>query len=358
MRCSSLPVLALTLLLALPPALGATSHMNLAFFVNEIPDSEDGGFEPHVIVGPGPDGTGEVLYIDSPNGLASQLSGNLWRSDDGGNTWEIKPKDFGNMGASGDSYTAVASDGTLYFTDLYGVTVTIDVSTDGGDSWFQNPWGGSRIGDDRQWFVMGPTVDGLPGMRDQTLYLSYNSLDGLVVDRYSFDPYAIIKVPGPPVTNNVYARDYFAVDQNDGTVYLPNYEGDSVALYRSSDGGVTWDALTVATGTGDVQHIFIGADVDAAGNLYLVWCDQRNVTLAVSTDRGDSWAFHSVTDTPGTRVLPWITAGDAGMVGLNWVETSDVGDCNELDSNWSVLAAVCVNATAPDPQFIVTPVLE
>jgi hypothetical protein len=85
---------------------------DMEFFILEIPNSVGEGFEPHILVGPGIDGN-EWLYIDSPTGLGSQLSGNLWISKDGGLTWEFKETGRPpiNYGGSGDSYRqAVAPD--------------------------------------------------------------------------------------------------------------------------------------------------------------------------------------------------------------------------------------------------------
>ena len=146
---------------------------DMEFFVLEVPGSQGEGFEPHILVGPGIDGE-EWLYIDSPTGLGSSLSGNLWISKDGGYTWEFKEtgRPPTNYGGSGDSYTAVFEDGTIVYTDLYGFTVTADTSFDGGDTWVQNPLASIPWLDDRQWFEIGPTI----GAGDpQTLYLNYNS---------------------------------------------------------------------------------------------------------------------------------------------------------------------------------------
>ncbi|HID74008.1 MAG TPA: PKD domain-containing protein, partial [Thermoplasmata archaeon] len=338
-------------------ATGATVHTELDFFVNEIPDSIGGGFEPHIIAAPGPGGTGEVYYIDSPNGLRSQKSGNLWRSDDHGVSWTFKAKQLGNLGGSGDSYTEVASDGTLYYTDLYGATVTVDTSTDGGDTWIQNPVASTRVIDDRQWLAIGPTVNGLPGMQDETLYLSYNTVEGLVIDRSRITKQALVWEPSVTVTTNTRARDFMAVDRNDGTVYLPNYDGDALYMYVSTDGAMSFDQYKVTDTTNDIQNIFVAIDIDTLGNVYLAWTDQREITMARSTDKGQNWDLFTVTDTNGTRVLPGITAGGPGMVGLTWYETSDVGDCNDLNSTWSLYAAISVDALSDDPTFLITPVL-
>ena len=84
-------------------------HTDIEFFVLELPDSVGEGFEPHILAGPGYNTDEEWLYIDSPTGLGSGVSGNLWISKDGGYTWEYKytGRAFGSeLGGSGDSYSA------------------------------------------------------------------------------------------------------------------------------------------------------------------------------------------------------------------------------------------------------------
>jgi PKD repeat protein len=337
--------------------------------VKELENSVEGGFEPHILAGPGIDGN-EWFYIDSPTGLGSGESGNLWISKDGGETWEKKNtgRQSINLGGSGDSYTAVASDGTIYYTDLYLVTVTVDVSYDGGETFIQNPQASVVPIDDRQWLGIGPSAGFSPG--SETLYLSYNQIPGgLYIQRAVFTPAGFAWVPGNfgrPVTTDVGSRDYFVVDHNDGTLFLPNFNGDQLEMFISTDGANTFtrtEVFTPDSGDNDpVQNIFTAVDVDNAGNVYLIWCNKAHVFMSVSEDRGQSWRIFQVTNTTGTRVLPWIAAGDSGRVGLTWYETPAEGDSDieaEMEgANWTVEAAICVDALSEDPTFLLTTVQE
>jgi hypothetical protein len=212
---------------------------------------------------------------------------------------------------------------------------------------------------------MGPTVGGLPGSQAETLYMIYNDIpQGLVIQRSRWTSQGLIWVMGNnrmPVTTNAGSRDYFAVDETDGTIYLPNKDGGGIAMYVSTDGANSFTRHQVLTTNEDIQNIFIAADVDNEGNVYLTWTNQDHVFLGVSTDQGANWAITQVTDTNGTRVLPWLVVGDPGRVALTWYDTRDTeeGTSDEKEyANWSAKAAITTNAFADEISFLITPILE
>ncbi len=343
--------------------LEATEHRDIDFFVDEIPGSAGEGFEPHIVAGPGIYGE-EWLYIDSPTGIGGGQSGNLWISKDHGDTWE--PHEYGrNALGSGDSYTAIGADGTIYYTDLYLWSSTIDTSKDGGNTWIRNPLATvTRVGD-RQWLSMGPTVGTLPGSQSETLYMVYNDIPlGLVIQRSQWSSRGFMWTMGnnrQAVTSNVGSRDHFCVDQVDGTIYLPNKESGMITVYVSQDGADSFTRKEVTSDAGDAQNIFIASDVDLEGNLYLTWSTQEDVFMAVSQDKGDQWVITNVTDTPGTRVLPWITVGDPGRVALTWYDTNATGEISdevEEDVEWGTYVAITTNAFAENVSFVISPVIE
>jgi len=333
----------------------------LDFLVDEIPDSTGEGFEPHIISGPGIDGR-EWYYIDSPTGLGGGQSGNLWISKDYGASWEPHPYGRNALG-SGDSYTAIARDGTIYFTDLYLWSSTIDTSKNGGETWLRNPLATvTRVGD-RQWLAMGPTVEGYPGSQAETLYMIYNDIpQGLVIQRSRITSQGLAWVMGNarmPVSSETGSRDHFAVDTRDGTIYLPNKDSGGIGVYVSDDGANSFTRHQVIDTDEDIQNIFIAADIDNDGNVYLTWSNQQHVFMGVSTDKGVSWTTAQVTTTNGTRVLPWVVAGDAGRVAFTWYDTVQEGLSDELESaNWSVRAAITTDALAEKPEFIFTPIID
>ena len=330
----------------------------MTFSVAEVPNSVGGGFEPHILAAPGVDGR-QWIYIDSPTGLGSKKSGNLYISKDAGDTWAYSTKGIvsGSWIGSGDSYTAVAKDGTIYFTDLLLVTATIQTSRDGGQNWVRNPVASVTPLDDRQWIDLGPTINGNVVSNSQTLYMVYNQLNtGLWIMKSEYTNLGIAWTPGGrgrAITKDVAARDLMAIDQHDGTIYLASTGSAGLYMYVSTDGATTFTKVKVKDGAvDDFENIFVVDAVDNAGNVYLAWTDQHNITLAASQDKGQSWRFMNIVSGNGTRVLPWVTAGDAGRVGVVWYETNETGSSDNLDNaSWGVMAAVTPDAFADNVTF-------
>jgi hypothetical protein len=346
----------------MPEDILSTVHRKIDFNATMIPNTEGDGFEPHILAGPGIDGR-EWLYADAPTGWLGGQSGNLWISKDHGDTWG--EYNYGrNAGGSGDSYTAIAKDGTIYYTDLYLWSSTIDTSKDGGETWIRNPLATvTRIGD-RQWLNMGPTAGTFPGARSETLYMTYNSIpQGLIIQRAQWTSRGFFWTMGnhrTPVVTEVGSRDAFCVDPTDGTIYLPNKESGEIAVYVSTDGADSFTRYTVLSTEDDAQNIFIAGDVDPDGNVYLTWSTQAHMYLGVSTSKGQDWNIIQVTDTNGTRVMPWVTAGDPGRVALTWYDTTDVNGSSDekTDANWSVQAAITTDALADNVSFLISPIMD
>lgn len=341
-----------------PDAIIINATDTMTFFVVEVPGSVGGGFEPHILAAPGVDGK-QWYYVDSPTGLGSKESGWLWVSKDYGETWQFCSKGLlsGSWAGSGDSYTTVTKDGVIYFTDLLLATSTIQTSSDGGTTWVRNPVASVTPIDDRQWLSVGPTVGGNPLSKKETVYMSYNQIPtGLWIMCSQFTSLGLgwrAGNRGRPITADTHARDVMSVDSHDGTIYLPNTETSSLAMYVSTDGGTSFTRKKVIDGgPEEFQSIFVVSDEDEAGNVYLGWTDERNVTMAVSQDKGDSWRFLTAQSGNGTRVLPWIAAGDNGRVGMVWYETNETGLSDELASaTWDVMAAVTEDVFAPNVTF-------
>ncbi|HID74285.1 MAG TPA: PKD domain-containing protein, partial [Thermoplasmata archaeon] len=308
------------------------------------------------LAGLGIDGN-QWYYVDSPTGLgnAEGQGGNLWISKDHGVTWEWCDKDMATgTGRSGDSYTAVSKNGVIYYTDLYLSTASVDFSMDGGEMWIQNPLASVYPVVDRQWLMIGPDRSG-----GQMLYFSFNQLaSGLVMVKSRMIGGAAIDWQpcngGLPITSDVGSRDNFAVDQENGNIYHANYQSDGIYCYVSRDLADSFEAVKVHDETvhAKVQNTFIQIDVDNAGNVYMMWSSREHVMLGISTDEGASWTIRQVTESNGTRVLPWIAAGDEGRIAMAWYETNDMGNPNNLDDSiWDFVVAISVNALDEDPLY-------
>ncbi|HID71116.1 MAG TPA: exo-alpha-sialidase, partial [Thermoplasmata archaeon] len=289
---------ALLLLLSLLPAEGKVIFVEKDFTVKELPDSVGQGFEPHILAGEGIDGK-QWYYVDSPTGLGNTQGGNLWISKDYGESWQWYDKDT-VLGTSGDSYTATSKDGVIYYTDLYLSTASVDFSLDGGETWIANPLASEYVIVDRQWLVVGPNSVGA-----ENLYFAFNQLAvGLVMVKsqlISTTGGALDWVPcnnGLPISSDVASRDNFAVDQNNGNIYIANYQSNGIFCYISKDEGESFTGVKVFDETehAKVQNTFIQIDVDTAGNVYMMWSSRDHIMLAVSQDEGSSWDVKQVTE--------------------------------------------------------------
>ncbi len=354
-------VIAVGLLMAVAllsvPVEGAVEVVDKKFHVMVIPDSDEEGFEPHILAGPSIDGQ-QWYYVDSPTGLSNQngQGGNLWISKDYGETWDWYDKDMATgTGRSGDSYTAIKADGTIYYTDLYLSTASVDWSNDGGESWVQNPAGSVYPIVDRQWFQIGPG----PGDGGEMLYFSYNELaSGLhMVKSRMIASQGIDWQPcnsGLPISTDVGSRDNFVVDPTTGEVYHANWQSNGIYCYVSTNYAESFTGYEVEGGTihAAAQNTFIDMDVDLAGNVYMMWSSREHIKLGISRDKGQTWDVSEVTVENGTRVFPWIAAGSEGRIAMAWYDTNESGNPNNLDDAvWDYIVAISINALDEDPLY-------
>src|ERR1043166_3075699 len=143
---------------------GLIALLLAALLLNRSAMKAQGGFTaPVVVTGentaePGIDvGPGGLIYINAPAGILSNLPGSasfLFRSSDGGATWTQTPNGVRNLfPGGGDSDVAVdATDGTIYYSDLWLGSSTVSVSHDQGETWTASPLDGVIV-EDRQWLA-------------------------------------------------------------------------------------------------------------------------------------------------------------------------------------------------------------
>ena len=120
----------------------------------------------------------------------------------------------------------------------------------------------------------------------------------------------------------------------DGTAYVPNPSCNrglnplalgEPGLVRSIDGGISWQARTVAGAQGSGSSdpaIGIGEN----GRIYLGYEDHGRAGVAASQDRGDTWEFIRDVSSPlGLKhiVFPQVTSGDSNraLVGRSTRQT-------------------------------------
>jgi photosystem II stability/assembly factor-like uncharacterized protein len=228
-------------------------------------------------------------------------AGGVWRSDNGGRTWQSTAQ--GLPGGQSSSITALAvarRPGTVFAgTEANGVFKSVD----GGASW--TPANHGLPGGAVQALTLAPSDP-------RTLYVSllygiFRSTDGGA----SWTPAG---APGPaeaPITG-------LAVDPRDP---LTTYAGGRTGLFKTTDGGAHWDPL------GNFPESEVGAlaiDPTRSGTVYAGAIATGTDTGGVlrSADGGETWQSRSL-GIPGLDTLA--VAGDPRSPGLLAAGTNGAG---------------------------------
>jgi hypothetical protein len=261
----------------------------------------------------------------------------LFRSRDGGSTWEAVDVGTAAQGAVGNSDVdlAIAPDGTLYFLSMgfdrstsAGTHVAIGVSRDVGDSWTWT-WLSEDRFDDRPWIVVAP---------DGVAHVIWNDGSGV--------SHAVSSDAGRSWTE----RD--RVHPLGGSSHLAvGPQGELAARItplsasgNSFDDGIEFIAVTRDGGTTWAKHTppgertwsatFGDPDVvtrwveplawDATGALYHLWSEGTSLWLGRSDDDGESWAVWPVVSGDVPLFYPFLTARGSGELAASWF--SGVGE--------------------------------
>jgi hypothetical protein len=332
--------------------------------------------EPSVAVAP--DGT---YYVSAPlidltliaggiTGTGSFGQGRVWASSDGATFHLLNGADgylehTQKQGGNGDTDIAVDATGRVHFVDL-GAGIPYLTSDDQGGNWTdRGNLSKPSTSVDRQWIsVKGETV--AVSWRD--FNVNPASIRAVVsTDRGETWADAVDVAPdglGGPIV----------LAPNGMDVYLP-YVGSSnvVTVGVSHDGGKTWkDSSTKHVLPAPSQDPVEGAtsllfpvlDVDAAGNVFLVWSEYRAdgtaaVHLMRSTDRAATWTDLAELSPPnGNDVFPWVAAGDAGRVAVVFLRSNLAIDPQVGPHQWHLVESASIDALAAKPTWseaLVTP---
>lgn len=254
---------------------------------------------------------------------------NLYRSDDGGESWvqvDVGTVEDGALGNS-DVDLRVGPDGSLYFLAMgfdrtvgEGTHVALGISRDGGSSWSWRDVSRSRF-DDRPW--IGVTADGA--------HVVWNDGEGVrhavsadrgetwvEVDRIADAGGSSHLAMGP--AGEMAVR--IAPGSASGSRVDP--EADHVAVSR--DGGRSW-SLAPAPGERDweevprwVEPLAWGED----GSLFSLWSEGSVLRIGRSRDDGRSWEIHDLVDGADPVYYPFLVRAPDGLLGLSWF--SGLGD--------------------------------
>ena len=343
--------LAGTVVLAAAPG-GSAAPVTRGFSKPLVVDRDNPTGEPSLAVAP--DGG---VYITAPDGPGVRLGGTgaggslVWRSDDKGVSWSLRGSSDVPTGG-GDSDLAISKDGTLFGSGLsYVACSTVSVSKDRGDTFVPVPVAGcgrTPLSNDREWTA----VDG-----NTTVYTAIGDTVSTQIDLVRGTLVGPLVVPSPTMVLST-TDDYqwpgtVVVDQGSGTAYTvwntagaPNdcddtkctvpassQTADRILVSAVARGSSTPPAPTlVASRRFDTFDSFVADDLDAAGNLYVVWSERHPATsetwtmLAVSRDGGRHFSAPvKVNASPRTTTFPWVTAGAGGRIAVSYYGTPGTG---------------------------------
>ncbi|HUR67971.1 MAG TPA: sialidase family protein [Candidatus Thermoplasmatota archaeon] len=345
--------------------------------VADLPDLLPGPISEVVTVLDEEGGTGEPSFGVAPDGTLfangdGGRGGGVYRSTDRGATWERIATPVEPM-INADPDLAVDKDGNVWFSALWIGCTSVAVSRDAGESFSFNPAVCNGPGSDRQYVI--PTTGG-------TAYIYSHQLPTFWQMAAKTTDYGATWIPlgsteganflllnegsgwgGGGFWNEAKDSVYFTFtwSQGGGLDAFNDVAPSAPGYTVSHDGGATWTVGTAKSmgGRGLGLGLVTGA-ADAAGNVYLVWGEEKDkdvaIYLASSTDDGATWNEPVRVDQgPGTgsKVFPTITAGPAGKVAVAYYQAdvdaypSDVGE----DAMWNVTLAWTDDALAAAPTF-------
>jgi hypothetical protein len=162
---------------------------------------------------------------------------------------------------------------------------------------------------------------------------------------------AALELVALPTTDHVggLAREPMIVEGADGSLFVAGYGTEKPTLWRSADGGASWEAVDVGS---EADGAVGNSDVDLAvapdGKLYFVVMsydrqvfEGRGVAAATSLDGGATWSWSSLSrDRFDDR--PWIEVAPDGVVHAVWNDGAGVSHAVSTDRGrtWTELARV------------------
>ena len=328
----------------------------------------------------------DIAYQSAPQGFVFPRYSNFYKSDDLEQTFRVPAhipatsKNITGGQGGGDSHQAVgALSHKVYFIDLALDHITMNVSSDLGETWTTDDTLGTatNLVDDRQWVEADETAP-LPAGNTGNVYISAINLANAVtptltalrsthgaaplsfnsdstcntatytVGANPLDPSAndgvaspcpdpsdpILWVAGPVVadktvrtgnaTHNVYVP--FVRRLSAGGQGLDCPCAWQLYIAKSTDGGTSWIRRKVADlpNTVDPANIFVQMAIDRAGNLYYTWSQAQNVT---ADSEGEQDIYYTFSTTGGTAWAPPINltpeANDSAV--FSWMVAGDPG---------------------------------
>ena len=330
----------------------------------------------------------DFVYVCSPQGFVFPHYSTFLKSSDLGQTFRptahipVTGNTTFSVGGGGDCYIAVGQvSHKVFFTDLPAQTVTVNTSTDFGETFTSDPNGsGTTPGtiDDRNWIAADELFPGDTPPTTGHVYVSFINFTAinsptLEVQRSlqdgAFNTWAadstcnaatlaagsvpvgttgntqapdatatpcpdpadsFLDVAGPPVAD-LYASHNVYIPFIRATPIVPGISSGppfSLWIAKSIDGGGTWKRFKVADlGAHDPVNIFPELTIDKAGNLYYTWSQTQGASEAAPALGGEQDIFYEFSTNQG---LVWSTpidltneVGDSAV--FPWMVAGDAG---------------------------------
>ena len=371
------------------PVVLPTADLPVAFLPDVALPQDIGAGEPNIAVAP--DGT---LWVTAPVGGSQKPNvreggAYLWRSTDGGSTWDVlrqprlqqaeeSPLPYQGAFCSCDADVVVSPDGWVYYSDWWIAGVApgnylVEASADGGETWTSNsvPIPQNLVAAmDRQWLVAGE--DGFVAI----VYSFFGSACAFVACAPGVVPAFGLDRPGQAL-EAVISRDHGEtwadpvplVPAQDGSAYqvahprlrggemwmpyghVPNADGfwrdpsEVRVAIAGEDGSAAEDVLVAEVPEGfDNLWAVQGATDPSTGRSFVAWAarmdDDHSLVWMSWSDDLRTWSAPYAVTREGIHVLPWVDAS-GGKVLVGWYGTGATGDPLEVPNSaeWFALAA-------------------
>lgn len=277
----------------------------------------------------------------------------LWRSEDGGKTWQhvsllgaAGGPSAGPRGPGlglGDPEFAIDGNGRIWFTDLEALAqASLSWSDDDGKTWLygNNVFSGAPM--DRQWLAAYEEELFFTGnfFTDHRVLVTKN---GVTSERRGNYPCAGDLVAHPTL----------------GVLY----GGCADSLAVSKDGGKTWatrKAPIKPPPQGGVFSVPSEPALDASGTIYLARGEEaKEIRLVWTRDEGETWQSLALTQyfpelTKGTAIWPWASAGSEGRVSVTFWGSPKPRAEDDPQAPWFVYNVILLGSTGPAPEVYPT----
>jgi hypothetical protein len=315
------------------------------------------------------------IFVTAPSSLShsvnhgpSTSSSPLWKSSDGGATWQgpISTETGGRAATGlggGDSDIVIDKHDNIYVTSLWLGDTSMTVSTDHGSTFTELPIGHLTPVDDRPWLAYDPVND--------ALWMDYDGGEALRVAKALLNSTADGTAAGPH-SGLVFAQNFPAVpNESDrgcaicapGTIAV-DPSGDVFAAFAGPGGvgiaesqagtgiGLSWTTSFVpntapgANGTNSDDFQVLRSDTQ--GNLYVVWSADNGsgpqVFLSCLQRGQTTWAAPIRISTSGDALFGTMAVVSPGIVDVAYYGSSYRGDPNAANSaRWDVYLAQAQN---------------